>query len=65
MNYLNARVTSFVLDLKARFDDNEGLSAMEYFVMMVGLIMAIYFIALMMGQRLDTAVKKFFTDAGM
>lgn len=60
MNHINAFITGFVLDLRSRMEREDGLSAMEYFVMMVGLVIAVFFAFTFAGQQIRNGVEDFF-----
>jgi hypothetical protein len=62
MNYLNQILTRLYVDVSEKMASEEGLSAMEYLVMMLGLVLLVFAAFKFAGSQIQKGVQDFFTN---
>lgn len=59
MTRFSAYLTQIVLNFQAKLESEEGVSAMEYFVMMVGLVIMVFTAFKYAGTQINNGVHSF------
>jgi len=65
MDRINSGLTRLVWGLREKLEEAEGIEAMEYLVMLIGLVVIIWLAYAYAGSRISDGIVSFFNNVGL